>query len=178
MENSERKIIILAVAAGALFVVAMSAAAVVVVQRGGGGGAGDIGALMRDEYVPTSEWLEEGVDPEVTTFGFESGSAPAEQGGRELTEYEIQQLINSRQNSLMHCYADALADNPDLQGRVDMRFGIASDGHLSLVKVTGSTLRDKPTEDCLVASAREWRFPHTNRSGLMKFETDFSFVYE
>lgn len=176
-DPAQKKVLILAVLCGIGVLSIMAAAAGYVATRGGAPGAGDLTAIGREPYVPTSQWVEEGVDPNVTTFGFESGAADTPQGP-ELSEHEIQQLINARQNTLMHCYADALARNPDLQGRVDMRFGIAPDGHLSVVKVTASSLRDKPTEDCLVSSAREWTFPPTNRPSLMKFETDFSFVYE
>lgn len=130
------------------------------------------------DYTPTSEWVEDGLDPNVTTFGFEGKGAVAEPSGPELSEYQIQQLVYEKQNDLMGCYASGLQENEDLKGKVDFRFGIAPDGHVAMVKVTSSSLADKGTEDCMVAKARSWSFPRTNRASLMKFDTDFTFTYE
>ena len=128
-------------------------------------------------YTPTSEWIEEGLDPDVTTFGFGGKEAP-EPSGPELSEYQIQQLTYQKQNDLMGCYATGLQENEDLQGRVNFQFGIAPDGHVAMVKITNSTMASKTTEDCMVAQARTWKFPQTNRASLMKFDTDFTFTYE
>lgn len=138
--------------------------------------SGDLSAALVDEYEPTSEWIEEGLDPDVTTFGF--GGPAVDPSGPELSEGQIQQLVNARQADLMGCYASALEEDQDLKGRVDFQFGIAPDGHVAMVRVTGSTLASTPTEDCMVEQARTWSFPATNRSVLMKFDTDFTFTYE
>ena len=139
--------------------------------------AGDLRSAAPQDYEPTSQWIEEGLDPDVTTFGF-GGNTPAEPSGPELSEYQIQELVYAKQADLMGCYAAALQENEDLQGKVDFQFGVAPDGHVAMVKVTGSTLASKPTEDCMVAQARTWSFPKTNRASRMKFDTDFTFVYE
>ena len=139
---------------------------------------GDVSEALDTGYRPTSKWVEEGVDPDVMQLGFGDDKKHADTPGRELSEGQLQQLVYAKQNALMPCYADALQDNPDLHGTVDMEFGIATDGHLSLVAVRRSSLEDKPTEDCLVERARGWKFPSTGRPGLMKFDTDFTFVYE
>ena len=138
--------------------------------------AGDLGSAIA-AYEPTSVWIEEGLDPNVTTFGFESGTTDAP-AGPELGEGELHGIVRARQGDLMTCYASALQENDELQGRVAFQFGVAPDGHLAMVKVTDSTLRSKSAEDCMVAQARRWAFPRTNRSTLMKFDTDFTFVYE
>lgn len=138
--------------------------------------SGDVSSAFVDDYEPTSAWIEEGLDPDVTTFGF--GGPAAEPSGPELSEGQIHQLVNARQADLMGCYASALEEDQDLKGRVDFQFGIAPDGHVAMVRVTGSTLASKPTEDCMVEQARSWSFPATNRSVLMKFDTDFTFTYE
>ena len=184
--NRDAKVLIVASSvAVTAFLAVVSAGAWYVTTHGVLGATGDIrGAAVaideEDSYAPTSAWIEEGLDPNVTTFGF-GGNAPAEPVGPELSEYQIQQLVNQRQTELMSCYADALAQIPedvDLQGKVDIQMGIAPDGHVSMVTVTGSTLESKQTEDCIVDKARAWSFPPTNRAALMKFDTDFTFVFE
>ena len=187
-DNTQRWIWIGAALAGVAFLAVSAAGAWMLVSAEGAKVTGDLASAVEsagdnaeaETYEPTSAYIEEGLDPDVTTFGFggKGGEPAAEPAGRELSEYELQNLVYEKQNSLMSCYADALADNPDLQGKVDMQFGIAPDGHVAMVKVTGSTLRSKTTEDCLVEQSRSWAFPATNRSTLMKFDTDFTFVYE
>ncbi|MEM1347784.1 MAG: AgmX/PglI C-terminal domain-containing protein, partial [Myxococcota bacterium] len=73
---------------------------------------------------------------------------------------------------------DGLADDPEMAGRVDFHFRVAGDGHVAMVKITDSGLEDKPTEDCLVQSARRWQFPETGNKQLVKFDTDFEFACE
>ncbi len=172
----EQKAIAMGVAGGALVAVcAFSLGAWVLLTRGHHA-QGDIQAAV--EYEPTSVWIEEGLDPEVTTFGFEGNTGAAAPSGPELAETEIQRHMNQKQADLMGCYASALQEDDDLQGKVDLQFGIAPDGHVAMVKVTRSTLRSRPTEDCMVSQAQQWSFPQTNRATLMKFDTDFTFVYE
>lgn len=126
-------------------------------------------------YEPQSEYIEEGLDPEVTRFDL-GGEAGAADGTVDVDRL-VSQHVRQNQNSLMPCYAEALQEQ-DLQGRVDMEFGIAPDGRVALVRVTDSTLRSPTTEDCLVDVARTWSFDKTGRETLTRFKTDFGFYYE
>lgn len=139
----------------------------------------DEAAASEQPYEPTSRYIDEGLDPEVTTFAMGNGDQPTPEGAREmLSDAEIQRIINEHQNELLECYAASLQDDPELKGRVFFRFGIAPDGHVALVEVTESRLRSKSTEDCFVERARRWSFPPTSRSVLTKFTTDFMFAAE
>jgi hypothetical protein len=176
-------IIIGGVAGAALFVCVMGAAAWYV--AGSGQGAANLVGAIDGTYEPTSQWIEEGLDPNVTQFGFEGGEAPEggelaieSSGGGELSEVALHNMMLQKQNEMMPCYVEALNQDPDASGTVDMQFGIAPDGHVAMVKVVGSTLEDKPMEDCLVETSRYWSFPATGRATLMKFDTDFTFVTE
>lgn len=134
---------------------------------------------MDGPYEPTSIWIEEGLDPEVTKFEMGSGqptSADAPETGMDIDTMVTNQ-VRQNQNSLMPCYARVL-ENEDVQGTVDMQFGIAPDGHVAMVKVTESTLRSREAEDCFVKVARDWKFSQTGKSNLTKFDTDFGFYYE
>lgn len=126
-------------------------------------------------YEPSSAYIEKGADSDVTQLGFEKEEQDAP--SRPLSEYDIQNTIAENQNDLITCYAEGLEDNPDLTGRVDFHFRIAGDGHVAMIKVTESGLRDKATEDCFVRVARAWEFPASNSPMLTKFDTDFMFAY-
>lgn len=129
-------------------------------------------------YEPQSAWVEDGLDPEVLQLDLSGPEveAPANSPWEDL-DGVIRQHVHTRYNDLMPCYAKALEDE-DLAGRVDIRFGVAPDGHVALVKVTGSELRSPETEDCLVDVARSWKFPPTGKSHLTQFDSDFRFSYD
>lgn len=88
-------------------------------------------------------------------------------------------IMRQRQHTLMPCYGQGLEEDDTLQGAVKMAFGVARDGHVAIVRVTGSTLRHRGVEDCFVEIARRWRFPQAaGGPPLRRFETSFRFVYE
>jgi hypothetical protein len=128
-------------------------------------------------YEPTSEWIEPGLDPEVTNLAMGGGERQADPNLPEmLSSRAIQQVMNAHQQELIGCYADSLKAKPDLAGRVFFDFGVAPDGHVAMVRVTSSKLRSNETEDCFVEKARDWTFPATRREVLTRFDTDFNFV--
>lgn len=139
--------------------------------------AGSVGVPdSADGYVPTSVYVEDGADSDVQVMGF--GGKNDDGGGGRLSDHTIQNTILSHQNELIQCYAEGLQSDPELAGRVDFHFRVAGDGHVAMVKVTRSGLRDKGTEDCFVRQARAWSFPSTGGGALTKFDTDFNFVTE
>lgn len=185
-EDNRFGLLLVAGAAGALLFVGGMGAAAWFVAGSDGGASNLAGAVESGDYEPTSQWIEDGVDPDVTQFGFEGGAGAPESGelaiesngGGELSEVALHNMMLQKQAEMMPCYVEALEQDPDASGKVDMQFGIAPDGHIAMVKVTGSTIQDKPMEDCLVEMSRKWSFPATGRGTLMKFDTDFTFVTE
>jgi hypothetical protein len=134
-------------------------------------------AAPEGPYEPTSEWIEPGLDPEVTNLAMGGGEREPDPNLPEVfSGRAIQQVMNAHQQELVRCYADGLEVDPDLAGRVFFDFGVAPDGHVAMVRVTSSKLRSKETEDCFVEKARHWSFPATRRSVLTRFDTDFNFV--
>jgi hypothetical protein len=134
-------------------------------------------AAPQGPYEPTSEYIEPGLDPEVTNLAMGDGERDPDPNLPEmLSGRAIQQVVNAHQQELVRCYADSLQTNPDLAGRVFFDFGIAPDGHVAMVRVTSSKLRSKETEDCFVEKARRWTFPATRRAMLTRFDTDLNFV--
>lgn len=183
-DNNNTKIIVAGVFAGLVFAaLAMGGAAWVLLGRADGkapkmGVTGSIASAASGDYKPTSQWIEAGLDPDKVVFDMKSGAADSA-NAPEIRDIDgdIHNAVMSRQNELMQCYATVLQDE-DVQGKVDMQFGIASDGHVAMVKVTKSTLASKRAEDCFVKTARGWSFPSTGRATLTKFDTDFGFYYE
>jgi hypothetical protein len=150
------------------------------VVRHGDMGASMLGAIAvtpDDGYTPTSAYIEDGADSDVTTMGFGGKDAP-EGGKARISDEDVQDVMYDHQSDLLECYIEGLDEDPEMAGRVDFHFRVRGDGHVAMVQITRSGLHDKATEDCLVDSARRWSFPSTGAASLAKFDTDFTFATE
>ncbi len=135
------------------------------------------GALVPQKaYAPTSQYVEPGADSDTIALDLSGPDAPASDRPSGLSEEAIQRVMYGHQMDLLNCYAAGLDINEELAGRVDFHFRVAGDGHVAMVKLTQSGLRDKPTEDCLVNVSRQWRFPKTDSGQLARFDTHFTFA--
>lgn len=77
-----------------------------------------------------------------------------------LSRQVIRQVIHEHVNEVRSCYEQGLARNPHLQGRVVIRFRIATSGHVDASTIgAGTTLNDSAVEDCIVRATRGWIFP-------------------
>jgi hypothetical protein len=135
-------------------------------------------ATMNKKYKPSSQYIEEGADSDVTELSFDKGS----DGGANapsttiFDEETVQAVMYDHQEDLIGCYAKGLEQDETLKGDVVFHFRVAPDGHVAMVKITESGLRHKDTEDCLVDAARRWRFPKTGQASMAKFDTSFAFA--
>lgn len=126
------------------------------------------------KYKPQSKWIEEGLDPDVSTFEM---AAPPLHQDRIDNDIMVHAFVQDHYADLMPCYQTALEEE-DVSGRLDMRFGVKPDGTIALVEVIGSELENPALENCAVETARHWRLPPTGKENLMKFNADFIFSYE
>ena len=165
-----RKLIIVSVVAVAALMCGAVVVAWLVLEKNPKIAASLVGVT---KYKPESRWLEEGLDPDVSTFDITGAHHQA----RVDQDAMVQGFVQDHYADLMPCYAVAL-ETDDIAGRLDMRFGVKPDGSVALVEVIGSELENPTLEDCAVETARHWRLPPTGKETLMKFNADFSFSYE
>ena len=118
-------------------------------------------------YQPTSRWRDKGA-PEDESVVLTMGGAP---GPGALPEAAVERALDH--DALMRCYREAAERVPRMQGRVHIRFVVQPDGRPSRVEVIRSTLRSRRVEDCLVRTARRWRFEQAGRA--TKFTSHFDF---
>jgi TonB family protein len=57
------------------------------------------------------------------------------------------------------CYERELAEKPELEGRVVVRFTIGGEGRVVAAVLETSTLGTPRAENCMVAAVRGWEFP-------------------
>lgn len=76
-----------------------------------------------------------------------------------LDKEEIRQVIRSHIAEVKDCYELQLVSNPELQGRMLVRFTISASGAVSAANVQSSTFNDPIVEQCILESVRTWIFP-------------------
>lgn len=128
-------------------------------QRRGGGtgdevvGIGDLGSaagggrsttLARKRVVPPQISIDD------SEFETESTSVNRESLG---------QYIRPRLRSVQQCYERELKRNPDLAGRIVVRFVISMAGRVSEVSIEENTMGDDNVAACITNTIRRWIFP-------------------
>lgn len=89
-------------------------------------------------------------DPNDEVKGFASGRLPPE---------KIQSVIRERYQDFRKCYEIGLASNPNLSGRVTIRFVIERDGHVSHPYIQGNEIPDCRVAQCIRQEMTKSLFP-------------------
>jgi hypothetical protein len=76
----------------------------------------------------------------------------------------IAEVIKSELGQIRYCYERQLSGNPDLYGKVMIKFTIGTAGLVVEQKVGTSTLKNADVEGCILRRVARWKFP-TPRGG-------------
>jgi len=68
----------------------------------------------------------------------------------------VSAIVNKHNSAIQYCYQRALRRNPDLKGKLVVRFTITPEGRVKNVEVVSTTLTDKSVIDCVVSRIRRW----------------------
>ena len=111
--------------------------------RGGGGSASGMGGLAAGGTGSGGVGLieEEG---EIT-------------GG--LDREVIAQYIKSQLGQILYCYERQLSANPDLFGKVAIKFTIGPSGGVEKQLIGDTTLKNATVEGCILNRVAAWKFP-------------------
>jgi len=92
---------------------------------------------------------------------------------------DVLSVINDHYSAIEYCYRRALRKNPDLKGKVSIRFTINPDGSVGSVEILSSTLNSPEVERCIVSKMKRWRdFGAVDpKWGVAVFRQDFIFGY-
>lgn len=91
----------------------------------------------------------------------------------------VMSVVNSHRSAIEYCYQRALRKNPNLRGKISVRFVISSSGNVKDVKVLASTLNDPSVERCIISKIKSWRDfgPIDPTKGDAVFRQDYVFGY-
>jgi TonB family protein len=126
----------------------------------GGGGSGGIQLERRvgEIRVPATE--------------IEIGGALS--GGR--SRISIQRVVIQNMAALRHAYNRRLRDNPNLNGKITVRFAIDEFGNVTFAQMLESTISDAELERIVVERVRTWRFEQIDKPGDIT-EVTYPFVF-
>lgn len=71
----------------------------------------------------------------------------------------IAEVIKRNLGQIRYCYERQLSSNPDLYGKVLVKFVIGADGLLAQQKIENSTLKNDMVEGCIMRRMAGWKFP-------------------
>ena len=71
----------------------------------------------------------------------------------------IAQYIKSQLGQILYCYERQLSANPELFGKVAIKFTISGDGGVETQRIGDSTLKNATVEGCILQRVAKWKFP-------------------
>lgn len=71
----------------------------------------------------------------------------------------IAQYIKSQLGQILYCYERQLSANPDLYGKVAIKFTIAGDGGVETQRIGDTSLKNPTVEGCILQRVAKWKFP-------------------
>jgi hypothetical protein len=105
--------------------------------------------------------------------GAMEGGSPAIMGS--LDKSVIQQVVKRHSNMIRYCYQRELAQDPDLSGKIVVKFVIAADGTVSSSSVKSSTMGNAIVEACVAKRFQSLLFPEPLGGGIVIVSYPFVF---
>jgi hypothetical protein len=88
----------------------------------------------------------------------------------------IAQYIKSKLGEILYCYERQLSANPDLYGKVAVKFQINGTGQVDLQRIGDSTLKNATVEGCILQKVARWKFPQPD--GGTKVLVTYPFLFK
>lgn len=88
----------------------------------------------------------------------------------------IAQYIKTQLGQILYCYERQLSANPDLYGKVAVRFTISSSGAVETQSINDTTLKSVPVEGCILSKVSKWKFPEPR--GGTKVLVTYPFLFK
>jgi hypothetical protein len=98
--------------------------------------------------------------------------------GPSLTREEIRLVVRAKMPELRACFEAGLADDPELGGRLLLRFTIGPDGHAGPVQIVDDQLGAPAVARCLAELIPRWQFPRPRPGPALTITYPFVFSSE
>jgi hypothetical protein len=138
-------------------------------KGGGGGGAATIGDLGTSGGGKVGL----GAKSEVRVSG-SVGVEDAEVDSPDIDQQKLSGFVRARMAAIKACYENQLKRNPNLKGKIRIRFTILETGGLADVAAVENTLGSTEVAACIVGTMRTWRTPFRPAGTV---PVDYPFVF-
>lgn len=88
----------------------------------------------------------------------------------------IAQYIKSQLGQILYCYERQLSANPELYGKVAVKFTIVGTGHVESQAINQTTLKSLSVEGCILSKIAKWKFPEPK--GGTKVVVTYPFLFK
>ncbi|WP_374079398.1 AgmX/PglI C-terminal domain-containing protein [Bdellovibrio bacteriovorus] len=88
----------------------------------------------------------------------------------------IAQYIKSKLGQILYCYERQLSANPDLFGKVAVKFTIGPSGQVEQQLIGDTTLKNATVEGCILNRVAAWKFP--NPQGGTRVLVTYPFLFK
>ena len=103
--------------------------------------------------------------------------APAQAGAYgQLNALVVRQKIHKDLPRINRCYESALRYEPELQGKVKVRFAVVRKGYVKGVQVVENTTGNHTVERCVARVVGSIRFPSRRSGKSLRFTLPFVFA--
>ncbi|MFK7991822.1 MAG: AgmX/PglI C-terminal domain-containing protein [Sandaracinaceae bacterium] len=91
-----------------------------------------------------------------------------------LSPEQIMRVVRRNQAAVRYCYENELQRQPNLAGRIEIRWRISRNGSVATSRVGSTTMRNARVEGCIVRQVRRWRFPEPDGGEV---DVNFPFIF-
>jgi len=88
----------------------------------------------------------------------------------------IDAVIKRNMNQIRYCYQRELTKNPQLSGKITVKFVIAKDGSVSKAETKQTTMNNSAVEDCINQRFMKFQFPEPKGGGIVIVSYPFIFA--
>ncbi len=89
----------------------------------------------------------------------------------------IRRIVREHLGQVKYCYENLLPSNPNLQGRVVVKWHVTGSGLVDASEVTSSTAQTPALGQCLAGRIRTWKFPAAKQAEA-GFVVSYPFVFK
>ncbi len=89
---------------------------------------------------------------------------------------EVGQVIHKHMDSIRYCHEAAIIAQPNISGRIVVRFVIGGSGSVKKVSITSSTLPSDQLANCIMRKLSTFRFPKPK--GGIDVSVDYPFIFK
>lgn len=94
----------------------------------------------------------------------------------ELPKPVIKAYIATKMGAIKACYQKGLQSNPDLSGKIKVKFLIQPNGAVNPAKIDESTIGNDAVENCVLNNVKAWKFPQAKGGGITNVVYPFVFA--